>query len=73
MNCPICVKVEMQTGLASVVLERAEFRIAIHNVPAFICPDCDEAIVDENTATRLLNQAEDSFAQGIREDVCEYG
>jgi YgiT-type zinc finger domain-containing protein len=62
----------MQKGLTSVVLERDEFRVAIHNVPALICSACAEAVVDEETAARLLSQAEDSFAQGIREDVHEY-
>jgi hypothetical protein len=54
------------------MLEREEFRLLINRVPAHICPSCGEAIVDEDVAIQLLSEAEDSFEQGMREDVREY-
>jgi hypothetical protein len=53
-------------------MEREEFRMLVNHVPAHICPSCGEAIVEEDVAMRLISKAEDSFGQGVREDVCEY-
>lgn len=72
MNCLICRQAEIVHGFTSITLEREEFRLLIHRVPAYICPNCGEAIVDEDVAIQLINKAEDSFEQGVREDVYEY-
>ena len=72
MNCLICRQAEIANGFTSISFEREEFRLLIRNVPAQICPNCGEAIVDEDVATQLISKAEESFRQGMREDVCEY-
>jgi len=72
MICLICRQSELVDGFTSVMLEREEFRLLINRVPAHICPSCGEAIVDEDVAIQLLSEAEDSFEQGMREDVREY-
>jgi YgiT-type zinc finger domain-containing protein len=72
MNCLICRQAEIIDGFTTITFEREEFRLLIHHVPAQICPNCGEAIVDEDVATQLISKAEDSFKQGIREDVREY-
>ena len=72
MNCLICRQSEIVDGFTSITFEREEFRLLIHHVPAQVCPNCGEAIVDEDVALRLLSVAEDSFEQGMPEDVCEY-
>ena len=73
MNCLICRQAEIVEGFTSVTLEREEFRLLINHVPAYICPKCGEAIVDEDVAIRLLSVAEDVINEGIIEDVREYG
>jgi YgiT-type zinc finger domain-containing protein len=73
MNCLICRQAEIIEGFTSITFEREEFRLLINHVPAYICPNCGEAIVDENVATRLLSVAEDVINEGIIEDVREYG
>jgi len=73
MNCLICRQAEIVDGFTSITLEREEFRLLINHVPAHICPNCGEAIVDEDVALRLLNTAEDVVSEGIFEDVREYG
>lgn len=72
MNCLICRQAEIVHGFTSITFEREEFRLLIHHVPAQICPNCGEAIVDEDVAIQLISKAEDSFRQGMREDVREY-
>ena len=72
MICLICRQTEIVDGFTSITFERGEFRLLINHVPAYICPRCGEAIVDEDVAIQLISEAEDSFEQGMREDVREY-
>jgi YgiT-type zinc finger domain-containing protein len=72
MNCLICRQAEIVDGFTSITLERDEFRLLVNHVPAHVCPSCGEAIVDEDVAIQLISKAEDSFAQGLPEDVLEY-
>jgi YgiT-type zinc finger domain-containing protein len=73
MNCLICRQAGIVNGFTSITFEREEFRLLIRNVPAQICPSCREAIVDEDTAIRLLGIAEDAINEGILEDIRDYG
>jgi YgiT-type zinc finger domain-containing protein len=72
MNCIICRQADFIDGLTSVPFERDEFRLLINNVPAQVCPNCGEAVVDEGTAIRLLEKAETIFEQGVMEETHEY-
>ena len=72
MNCLICRHAEVVSGLTSIPFEREEFRLLINNVPAQICPNCNEAILDEEAAVRLLGMAEDAINEGILEDIRDY-
>ncbi len=72
MNCLICRQAEIIHGFTSITFECDEFKLLINNVPAQICPNCGEAIVDEDAAIRLLAQAEEAAEQGIPEAVLEY-
>jgi len=72
MICLICRQAEIIDGFTSITLEREEFRLLVNHVPAHVCPQCGEAIVDEDVAIQLIGDAEDSFAQGLPEDVLEY-
>ena len=72
MNCLICRESNLIEGLTSITFERGEFRLLICNIPAWICPNCGEAVVEERVAAQLIRQAEDQFAEGIREAVCGY-
>jgi YgiT-type zinc finger domain-containing protein len=73
MNCLICRQAEIVDGFTSITFEREEFRLLIKHVPAHICPNCGETIVDEEVAVRLLNEAEEVVNEGIFEGVRDYG
>ena len=72
MICLICRQVELIDGITSIPFERDEFRLLIKNVPAQVCPNCGEAIVDEDVAMQLIGKAEDAYAEGLIEDIREY-
>ena len=72
MICIICRQTELIHSLTSITFERDEFRLVINKIPAQVCPNCGEAIVDENTALRLLSMAEDIVNDGMFEEVREY-
>lgn len=72
MICLICRQSDLVDGLTSIPFERDEFRLLIRDVPAWVCPNCGEAVVEEEVAGRLIRQAEDQFAEGVREAVCGY-
>ena len=69
MNCLICRQAEIINGFTSITFEREEFRLLIHHIPAQICPSCGEAIVTEDTATRLLDMGETAIREGMFEDI----
>jgi YgiT-type zinc finger domain-containing protein len=73
MICLICRQAEFVDGFTSIALEREEFRLLLNHVPAHICPNCGEAIVDEDVAVRVLSEAENIVNEGVFEDIREYG
>ncbi len=72
MICLICRQAEIVDGLASVEFERGEFRLAVNNVPARVCPYCGEVYVDEEVAVRLLQSAEEICKAGMLDSYYEY-
>jgi len=72
MLCLICRQADTVAGFTSIPFERDEFKILINHVPAEVCPNCGEAIVDEEVASHLLNIAENIVSEGIIEVVCDY-
>ena len=72
MICLICRQAELIDGITSIPFERDEFRLVINNVPAHVCPNCKEAIVDEAVAMQLIGKAQDAYAEGLIEDIRDY-
>ena len=72
MNCIICRQSELIDGITSIPFERDEFRLLIKNIPAQVCPNCGEAIVEEDVAVQLIGKAQDAHAEGLIEDIREY-
>jgi YgiT-type zinc finger domain-containing protein len=72
MICLICRQAEIVDGLTSVKFERGEMRLVVNNVPAWICPRCGEAYVDEDIASQLLRIAQEMSATGLLDIHCEY-
>jgi len=73
MICLICRQAELVNGFTSVTLERDEIVLTAKNVPAFICPSCGDACVNEEVAVWLLDRAERAIETGMYESIYEYG
>ncbi|MBI5877375.1 MAG: type II toxin-antitoxin system MqsA family antitoxin [Chloroflexi bacterium] len=59
----------MQSGSATVRLERDSLQFVFKAVPAQICPRCGEAYVSEAVATQLLDSAEELVRTGAQMDI----
>ena len=69
MTCVICEEAEVQSGLATVRLERDSLMFVFKNVPAQICPRCGEEYVAEEIASQLLDSAESLARTGAQMDI----
>ena len=72
MICLICRQADLVDGLTSVLFERDEIKVMVNNVPAWVCPNCGDAVVNEDVAVRLLDAAEELAGMGRSENVLEY-
>ncbi len=72
MICLICRQAEIVDGLISVKFERGEMRLVVNSVPAWICPSCGEAYVEEDIAARLLRVAKEMSEAGVLDAHSEY-
>lgn len=72
MICLICRKAQIVESFTTVEFERGEFKLVVNNVPARICPSCQESFVEEGVAARLLNMARQRFESGTLDTECKY-
>ena len=73
MICLICRQAEVITGWTSVPFTRGEMQLLVNRVPAQICPNCEEAYVDETVAVWLLQAAGVIAETGVLQASIEYG
>jgi len=64
MNCPICKMGVMKSGAATVVLTRGDATVIFKRVPALICDDCGEYLLDEQIAKDVYERAQKAFSSG---------
>ena len=72
MICLICRQSETNNSLTSISFERGEMRLVVNSVPARVCPNCNEADVDEAVTAQLLRSAKKVSEAGMLEGVVEY-
>jgi YgiT-type zinc finger domain-containing protein len=72
MICVICRQAETEPGTTTTTLTRGKLTFVVRDVPARVCPNCGEAYIEEETATRLLTTAEQLAQAGAQVDVREY-
>jgi len=72
MQCQICRLGKMRNGYTQVVLTRGKATVIFRNVPAFICDDCGEYYLDEETAQDIYARADDCFSSGQEVAIIEY-
>lgn len=72
MICVVCRRADLVDGLTSVGFERGELRLVVSDVPARVCPSCGEAYLEEHTAIRLLQSAENTRKAGVQDAWYSY-
>ena len=72
MKCVICKHGETMPGKSTVTLERNGATLVFQQVPGEICQNCGEAYLDEPTASRLLQIAEEQARAGVKVDIRSY-
>ncbi|HEX2990701.1 MAG TPA: YgiT-type zinc finger protein [Anaerolineales bacterium] len=72
MICLICTQAELVDGLASALFERGEVKCTIRSIPAKVCPNCGDAVVEENVALELLHEMDDLVRSGLMEETRDY-
>lgn len=72
MICLICRQAEIVEGITSIIFQRGEMCSEIRNVPAYVCPSCAEAYVEEAVAARLLQSAQKIYESGSLEAGVEF-
>lgn len=73
MICTVCRQAHTADGLTSILFERDEFRAAVHQIPALVCPACGESYVEEGIAAELLKRVQQIMAQGEMDVVLTWG
>jgi len=72
MTCVICKKGQTRPERVTITLERPPTTLVVKSVPAEVCENCGEQYVDEQTTTRLLQQAEQAARAGVEVEICPY-
>lgn len=72
MTCVICKQANTQAGKTTVTLERNGMTIIFKDVPAQVCPNCDESYVEEQISATLLKTAEEAGRAGVQVDIREF-
>ncbi len=72
MKCVICRHGETKPGRVTVTLERGDLTLVMKSVPAEVCENCSEQYVDEETAAKLLKEAEEAAQAGVQVEVRSY-
>jgi len=68
----MCKNYELSSGQTAIKLQHGELSLVINNVPALVCPNCDEAYADEGTAARLLEIALDAEDAGLQFEIQQF-
>lgn len=62
----------MKKGTVTVTLQRGESIIIIKNVPASVCNNCGEYILNETVTARIMKIAEESVSHNVEIEVLQY-
>ena len=72
MICTICRQADLQSGTATVTLERGGATFVMKDVPALVCCNCGEEYVSQDASARVLEVGEQAFRAGVTLDVRHY-
>ncbi len=72
MNCAICRHGALESGSATVLLERGEATVIFKDVPARVCNTCGEEFVSAEGNESLLRRAEEALTRGATLEMLRF-
>ncbi len=72
MKCTTCKNGTLHPGFATVTFNKNGSVIVFKNVPAKVCNTCQDFVVDEATATELLELSAQEAKRGAEVSVLNY-
>ncbi len=72
MNCAICRHGALESGSATVVLERGDVTVIFKSVPARVCDNCGEEFVSAEVNESLLRRAEEALNRGATLEMLRF-
>jgi YgiT-type zinc finger domain-containing protein len=72
MECLICKNGSYEAGEVTVTLGRGESIVIIKQVPAHVCDNCGEYVLDDDVAKIVMEKAERAVANNAEVEVLQY-
>ena len=72
LACVVCRTGTLKRGVTTVTLYRGDTVVVIKNVPANVCKQCGEPVLDEHVADRISRLADDAVERGAEVEILRY-
>lgn len=72
MGCVICKNGQTTPGLLTVTLMRGETTVVIKGVPGEACQNCGEYYLDETTAQKMYQRAEEAVKRRVEVEIARF-
>lgn len=69
MTCVLCKSGHYKKGFTTVVLTKEDSAVIIKGVPAMVCDQCGEYILDGKTTKLVLAMAEEAYSKGAEVEI----
>lgn len=72
MECVICKNGSTEQGFVTFTLERNGVIIVFKNVPAWVCQNCGDFYLSEETTRLLLSKAVKTLEKGVEFEIINW-
>lgn len=72
MNCQTCKIEELTPGTVTVTHDLNGTTIVVREVPASVCPNCGDYMLDESIAERLYDLVRQAAARGVEVEILRF-
>ena len=72
MKCVTCKHGEFEPGETTLTFERDESVVVVRNVPARVCDNCGEVVLEEDVAKKSFDMAQSELDKGVEVEITKY-
>ena len=72
MKCVTCKHGEFEPGETTLTFERDESVVVVRNVPARVCDNCGEVVLEEDVAKKAFDMAQSELDKGVEVEITKY-